>query len=67
MVTYIFREGNVCADKLANLGFIIENPFIGIIGFHLLNSLLIGIVYLCIVFVSIFLVFKIISNSQYNN
>ena len=34
----------------------IENPFIGIIGFHLVcyqNSLLIGIVYLCIVFVNI--------------
>jgi len=22
MITHIFREGNVCADKLANLGFI---------------------------------------------
>ena len=36
MVTHIFREGNACADKLANLGFFfIDNPFIGIIGFHL--------------------------------
>jgi len=34
----IFREGNVCADKLANLGFFIENLFFGITGFHLVCS-----------------------------
>jgi len=27
MVTYIFRKGNVCADKLANLGFIHRESF----------------------------------------
>jgi len=26
-VTYIFREGNACADKLANLGFIHRESF----------------------------------------
>jgi len=26
-VTHIFREGNVCADKLANLGFIHRESF----------------------------------------
>jgi len=27
MVTHIFREGNVCADKLTNLGFIHKESF----------------------------------------
>jgi len=31
-VTHIFREGNACADKLANLRFIHRNLSIGIIG-----------------------------------
>jgi len=26
-ITYIFREGNVCVDKLANLGFIHRESF----------------------------------------
>jgi len=34
MITHIFREGNVCADKLANLGFIHRELF------HWYNSLL---------------------------
>jgi len=33
-VTYIFREGNACADKLANLEFIHREPF------HWYNKLL---------------------------
>ena len=36
-VTHIFREGNACVVKLANLGFI-ENHFIGITNFHLVCS-----------------------------
>ena len=27
MITHIFREGNVCADKLVNLGFIHREYF----------------------------------------
>jgi len=55
-VTHIFREGNVCLDKLANLGFIHRESFHWyIIDFHLVcsyNSFLIGILYICIVFVN---------------
>jgi len=38
MISHIFRGGNACTDKLANLDFIYKSIFIGITSFHLVPS-----------------------------